>query len=110
MDRRRRSATAGPLPDRIDQDDDRRQHQYRRQRYIDRPLCRGFGPLSQRQEIIPDRAPAGDQGRRRHKRQRHDRDPAIPGLSHIDDDGRRDAQRDRGQQLVRNAEHGPDGR
>ena len=64
--------------------------------------------LREREEVVGDVLPACGQRRCCHESERHERDPRIFHAAHADDHGRAHAQRDGGEQLIRDAEHGPD--
>ncbi len=61
-------------------------------------------------EVVRDGLPTGDERRRGDEGERHNRRPTVTRAAHVDDDGRRHAERDRSQELVGDAEHRADGR
>ena len=104
------AACPHPAPDRVEHDDHGSDHDDGREACVYETLNRSFRLLRERPEDVRDRFEARDERRRTYKRERQDRHPGILRASGIDDDSRRDAQSDSGEQLVRDAKHRPDRR
>ena len=102
------AARSHPAPDRVEHDDYGSDHDDGCETGVDEALNRSFRLLRERPKDVCDRFVARDERRRADKRERQDRHPRILCASGVDDDGGRDAQSHRGEQLVRDAKHRPD--